>query len=238
MAQVFLSYARRACPPCSHSYRISGHMASPSGVTRTVSMAASIGPKPLAKRLQPTMCCCSSGRRRPRPRTSLSSNGTRRWPCKKTSCHAYWIKRHSLQRSGPSTALMRACRTEALPKILHALQQPVTPPRAERQGYHNSSGDHHHRPCRSRPDRQGHVYAARLARARQHLSGRERHSRYACTPACQELVRKMADVGSLPSGTAQPRHRSTRFADQDTGDLHEPVSDDGSAANCIWDDRG
>ena len=74
--------------------------------------------------------------------------------------------------------------------------------------------------------------------ARQRLSGRERHPRYACTATCRELVRKMANVGSLPGGTAQPHHRSTRFADQDMGNLHEPASDDGSAANCIWDDRG
>jgi TIR domain len=129
---------------------------------------------------------------------------------------------------------------EALSKILQALQQAghASQGRAERQGYHDSSGDHRHRPCRSRSDRQGHVYAARLARARQRLSGREGHSRYACTPACQDLVRKMAKVGDLPGGTAQPHHRSIRFADQDTGDLHEHVSDDGSAANCIWHDRG
>jgi hypothetical protein len=128
---------------------------------------------------------------------------------------------------------------EALPKLLDALQQPVTPSKAEQnarvittlggitatdpaevvqtakamfmqQGWHV----------------QGNVYQAGGG-----------HPRYACTPTCQELVRKMANVGGLPGGTAQPHHRSTRFADQDMGDLHEPVSDDRSAANCIWHDR-
>ena len=64
-----------------------------------------------------------------------------------------------------------ACLTTAS----HALQS-----RAERQGHHDLRGDHRHRPCRSRSDRQGHVYAARLARARQRLSGRGGHPRYAC----------------------------------------------------------
>jgi hypothetical protein len=128
---------------------------------------------------------------------------------------------------------------EALPKLLDALQQPVTPPRAEQNarvittlgGITATDPAEVVQTARAMFMQQGwHV-------ARQRLSGRGRHPRYACTPACQELVRKMANVGGLSGGTAHPHHRSTRFADQDMGDLHEHVSDDGSAANGIWHDR-
>src|SRR5215510_11500490 len=104
-------------PPCSHSCRTLWRMASPSGVTRTVSMEASIGPKLLGKRLQPTTCCCSPGRMRPRPRISLNSNGTQPWPCKKASCHTCWIRHHSLQHSAPSMVLMHVCRTRPYPRF-------------------------------------------------------------------------------------------------------------------------
>ena len=128
---------------------------------------------------------------------------------------------------------------EALPKILDALQQPVTPSKAEQNARVIATLE-----GITATDPAEVVQTARAMFMQQgwHVQGNvyqaagDIHVTLA-TPACQELVRKMANVGGLPGGTAQPHHRSTRFADQDMGNFHEPVSDDGSAANCIWHDR-
>src|SRR5215831_5026370 len=230
------------CPTCSPSCRTWGHMASPSGVTRTISMAASIGPKPLEKRLQPTTCCCSSGHRRPRPRTSSNLNETRHWPCKKASYRACWIRRHSRQRLAPSTASMHVCRTRLSPRFCRPYNSRSHPPKQSRAPGSSLPWRESPPPTlpkSSRPPRLclcSKVGTCKAASIRLRGTSTPR-----CTPACsscQDLAGKMANVGGLPGGTAQPHHRSTRFADQDTGDLHKYVSDDGSATNCIGDDHG
>ena len=93
-------------------------------------MAASSGPKLLGKRLQPTTCCYSSGRRSPASHfvefewnTALALQKSI-LPC--------WLDQTPLP---PALSAINGIDArlphEALPKILHALQQPVTHPRAE-----------------------------------------------------------------------------------------------------------
>jgi hypothetical protein len=89
-------------------------------------MAASNGPRPLGKQSQPTMCCYSSGRRRPRPRTSLNSNGTQPWPCKKSILPCLLDQTPLPPALSATNSIDARLLHEALPKILQALQQPFT----------------------------------------------------------------------------------------------------------------